>query len=184
VTRSTISSALATLAAALAIVLATALAIVLAAPALGQPTPPTPPPPASDIDRVGDTLETMGEKPLKDFNLMRDKIPPELLAVMDRPYDLRGIGGCAGYKNAVNRLTAVLGPDVDSPKVTGQKQSASEVVLGGAETVVGGLIPGTGLIRKISGAEAAQKKAQAAVLAGSLRRAYIKGMARAKGCRI
>ena len=138
----------------------------------------------SDIDKVGDSAERMAEKPLKDLNLTQDKIPPELLAIMNKPYDMTGMTSCAQYKAAVGRLTNVLGPDVDSPKVTGKKESAAEVMLGGAESVVGGLIPGTGLIRKLSGAEAAQNKAKAAVLAGSLRRAYIKGVAKGKGCKI
>nr|WP_310524233.1 hypothetical protein [Polymorphobacter sp.] len=138
----------------------------------------------NDIDKVGDSAERMAEKPLKDLNLTQDKIPPELLAVMNKPYDLSGMTTCAQYKAAIDKLTKVLGPDVDSPKVMGKKESSTEVMLGGAEAVVGGLIPGTGLIRKLSGAEAAQNKAKAAVLAGSLRRAYIKGVAKGKGCKI
>lgn len=140
--------------------------------------------PKSDIDKVGDSVESMAEKPLKDMNIVKDKIPPELVAVMAKPYDLTGISGCAGYKAEIDKLTRILGPDVDSPKVQGQKASAAEVALSGAEAVVGSLIPGTGFIRKLSGAEAEQKKAQAAVLAGDLRRAYIKGTARAKGCKV
>lgn len=161
-----------------ALALATAL---LGAPLAAQTSDAKP---KSDIDKVGDSVETMAEKPLKDLNLVKDKIPPELEAIMTKPYDLTGLKGCADYKAAIDKLTRVLGPDVDSPKVQGQKESAAEVALSGAEAVVGGLIPGTGLIRKLSGADAAQKKAQAAVLAGDLRRAYIKGTARAKGCKV
>jgi hypothetical protein len=162
-------------------VLAAITALSIAAPALAQDAPPKP---KSDLDRVGDSVENMAEKPLKDLNLMKDKIPPQLQAVMERPYDLRGIKGCSSYKAAIGRLNSVLGPDVDSPDAINQKATPAEFVLSSAESVVGGLIPGMGIVRKISGAEAAQKKAQAAVLAGELRRAYIKGTARAKGCKV
>ena len=162
-------------------VLAAIAALSLAAPALAQDAPPKP---RSDLDKVGDSMENMAEKPLKDLNLLKDKIPLQLQAVMERPYDLRGIKGCSGYQAAIGGLDAVLGPDVDSPYAINQKATPAEVVLSSAESVVGGLIPGMGIVRKISGAEAAQKKAQAAVLAGELRRAYIKGTARAKGCKV
>lgn len=165
--------------------LAMALLLGAAAPAFAQATPEKQAEKVSDIDKVGDTAENIATKPLKDLNLMKDEIPPEVLAVMKDPYSLKGLKGCSQYKAAIGRLTDVLGPDVDSPEANAKKgQNAGEFALGAAESVAGGLIPGMGLIRKISGAEAAQKKAQAAVLAGQLRRAYLKGTARAKGCKV
>ncbi len=156
--------------------------LALAAPAIAQTEPAKP---KSDLDKVGDTAEGIVEKPLKDLNLMKDPIPPQLQAIMDRPYDLHGMKTCKQYSTAIGKLTAQLGPDVDSPEARAKKgQSPAEFALGAGASVIGGLIPGAGLIRKVSGAEAAQKKAAAAVLAGSLRRAYIKGKASAQGCKI
>jgi len=132
---------------------------------------------------VGQSMESMATKPLKDLNLMKDEIPPELLALMNNPYSLDGIKTCKQHKAAIDRLTSVLGPDVDAVTAK-QGETATETMLGAAESVVGGLIPGAGLMRKLSGAQAAEEKAKAAVLAGSLRRAYLKGSARAKGCKI
>lgn len=170
-------------------------------PALGQPQAPTDKPaeksaekPAenfnyrspdeiSDGEKIGNSAQNMATKPLKDFNLMKEKIPPELQAIVKAPYALTGIRTCSQYKAAIGSMTRILGPDVDSG-VTRKGQNAGEFALGAAESVVGSLIPGAGLIRKISGAEAAQKKARVAVLSGNLRRAYLKGSARAKGCRV
>ena len=141
--------------------------------------------PKSDGAKVLDTGESIVEKPFRDLNLIKDEIPPPLLAIMDAPYDLTGISTCKQLNKAVGRLTAALGPDVDSAAARNAKgETSTEFVLSGAQSIVGGLIPGMGIVRKITGAEAAQKKANAAVLAGSLRRAYMKGTMQAKGCKV
>lgn len=150
------------------------LAVVLmAAPLAAQET---------TADQVGDTARSMATKPLRDLNLMRDEIPPKLLSVMQKPYSLEGMKTCKPLAAEIASLTEVLGPDVDAVKVKAG-ETATETVLGTAESVVGSLIPGAGIMRRLSGADAAQRKAQAAVFAGSLRRAYLKGYARGKGCK-
>lgn len=159
-----------------------AAALYAAQPVLAQPAPE--PPKEEAIDKIGNAAERMATKPLKDLNLMKDKIPPEIQAIMDRPYDISKLKTCADKKIAVKRLTEVLGPDVDSVQARKKGENPAEFALGAAESVVGGLIPGMGIIRKISGAEAAERRAKAAVLAGQLRRAYIKGAAQAKGCKV
>ncbi len=138
---------------------------------------------AQSAEEVGKTAGNIATKPLKDANVVKTEIPPKLLGVMAQPYSLAGLKTCADFGREIGELTAVLGPDVDTvqPK---KGTTTSEVVLAGIEDVAGGFIPGTRIIRKVSGAEAEAKKAQAAVYAGSLRRAYIKGTARAKGCKI
>ncbi len=137
----------------------------------------------STIEQVGKSAGNMVEKPLKDANLIKDEIPSELLEIMDKPYSMVGLRTCAQFKAEIGKFDTLLGPDVDAVQ-SKKGQSATETMLGAAESVVGSLIPGTGLIRKLSGAEKAEEKAKAAILAGSLRRAYIKGHASAKGCRI
>ncbi len=133
--------------------------------------------------QVEQSMENMATKPLKDLNLMTDEIPPELLALMEHPYSLDGLRTCKQYKARIERLTSVLGPDVDALTAR-QGETATETMLDAAESVVGSLIPGAGLMRIFSGAKEAEEKAKAAVLAGSLRRAYLKGSARAKGCKV
>lgn len=156
------------------------------APTLAQPeTPPaTSEPENRDIDKVGDAAQRVAEKPFRDFNLVKDKIPPALQAIVDAPYSLKGLKTCRQLGAEVRVLTNILGPDVDSGVAAKKGQNAGEFALGLGESVAGSLIPGAGLIRLISGADAAQKRAQAAVLAGQIRRAYVKGTARAKGCKV
>ncbi len=159
-----------------------AACLAIAAPAMAQ-TPPVEQP-RSDIDKVGDTVENIGTKPLKDLNLIKTKVAPEMERIMAAPYSLKGIKTCTQFRTAVGRLTEVLGPDVDSPQTQRPDKSPAEVALSLGESAAGSLIPFTGLIRRISGAEARDKYAKAAVYAGSVRRAYLKGTARAKGCKV
>jgi len=137
----------------------------------------------AQVEQVGKSAETIVQKPLKDMNVVKEEIPPELESIMARPYSLAGLSTCAQYSAEIAKLTKVLGPDVDSvqPK---QGQSVSEMALGGIESAAAGMVPGSSIIRKVSGAEKQQQKAKAAAYAGSLRRAYLKGTAQAKGCKI
>lgn len=138
---------------------------------------------SQSAEDVGKTAGNIVTKPMKDVNLLKDEIPPLLLSASAAPYSLGGLRTCQQLATEIGKLDSVLGPDVDKlPAKDGE--TAGEVALGGVESLVGGLIPGTGLIRKISGAEAHAKKVQAAFYAGGLRRAYLKGTARAKGCKL
>lgn len=167
----------------LAPLLITPLAVTT--PALGQQAAPAASPKErSDIDKVGDTLENIGTKPLKDLNIIKPEVAPEIERIMAAPYSLKGIRTCAQFRSAVGKLTTVLGPDVDSPQVQSKDKSPAEVALSLGESAAGGIIPFTGVIRRLSGAEARQKYAQAAIFAGAVRRAYLKGTARAKGCKV
>ncbi len=135
------------------------------------------------IDKIGDTAENIAEKPLKDLNLVKDEIPPKLLLVMTTPYSLAGLKTCKQFSAEVAQLTNVLGPDVDTVKIK-KGETPAESMLGVAESAAGSLVPFSGVIRRLSGADKAAERSRAAVLAGSLRRAYLKGTARAKGCRV
>lgn len=165
------------------------LMLLLATSAAAAQTTPTPTPPPqenkSDLDKVGDTMSGVAEKPLKDLNIIKPEVDPYLEQLMDNPYAMTNLKNCKQYKAAIARLDSVLGPDVDSAAAQNQtKQSPAEFALETGASVAGSLIPLSGLIRKISGAEARQKYANAAVYAGGLRRAFVKGLANGKGCKI
>lgn len=164
--------------------IALAAILVTGVSAGAQPAPNQDDKAQSGLDKVGDTMENIGTKPLKDFNIIKPKVAPEIERIMAAPYALTGIKTCAQFRTAVNKLTAVLGPDVDSPQTQKSDKSPAEVALGLGESAAGGIIPFSGIIRRLSGAEARQKYAQAAIYAGSVRRAYLKGTARAKGCKV
>ena len=159
-----------------------AMGLCLAVPALAQQKPPEA---QSDLDKVGDSAERMATKPLKDLNFIKPKTPDEIKAILEEPYNISAFKTCKQKKEAVTRLTELLGPDVDSAEARNKKgQNPGEFALSAGESVAGSLIPFMGLIRKITGAEGEQRRAQAAVLTAQLRRAYIKGAARAKGCKL
>lgn len=150
--------------------------LTIAAPAAGQtvvaPQPVTP----EDIVR----------KPLDDFNLRkdRDKIAPALVAAQDKPYAIPNKGGCAALNHEVAGLDAALGPDLDTDIASTIAQKRARAMGGAARAMVGGLIPFDSVIRQISGANAAAGHRDRYIYAGSVRRAFLKGYARAKGCRI
>lgn len=169
-------------------VLSGLMLLMIASGAVAQTSPTATPPPAenkSDLDKVGDTMSGVAQKPLKDLNIIKPEVDPYLEALMKNPYSMTGLKTCKDYKAAVARLDSILGPDVDSAAAQNQtKQSPAEFALDTGASVAGSLIPLSGLIRKVSGADARQKYANAAVYAGGLRRAYVKGLAKGKGCKI
>ena len=160
-------------------VLVVVLAMSLMAPLLAQEAKPK-----SDLDKVGDAAENIIKKPLEDANISKKEIPPILVRATKSPYSLAGIKKCADFKTQIKALTTVLGPDIDSPRLAGKGAISTEKVLDTAQDVIGSLIPYGGVVRALSGANDTRKKAIAAVLAGSIRRAYLKGWAGAKGCKL
>lgn len=131
---------------------------------------------------VSDRSPSMGDAvatPASDLNLKKDTIPPLLLTAHERPYTLVGLRRCPEIAAAVGELDAVLGPDVDLPVEARNRMTAGRV----AQAAVGSFIPFRGLIREISGANEQERKIQTAVQAGVARRAYLKGVGEARGCR-
>jgi hypothetical protein len=167
------------------LILPVVTAMLLIGPAFAQATPTPPPESKSDLDKVGDTMSGVAEKPLKDLNIIKAEVDPYLEPLMKNPYAMTNLKTCKDYKAAIARLDSILGPDVDSAEAQAQtKQSPAEFALETGASVAGSLIPLSGLIRKVSGAEARQKYANAAVYAGGLRRAYVKGLAKGRGCKL
>ena len=121
------------------------------------------------------------ESPLSDVNLKRKHIPPVLIEAQARPYSTAGMTDCTKIGAAVRDLDAVLGRDVDVPVAT-RSNGRHDFAMDAGQDTINSLIPGRFIIRRISGAEAAQRKAVAAVYAGSVRRGFLKGLGLSKGC--
>lgn len=117
--------------------------------------------------------------PLSDLNLRKGEIPPLLLDAQDDPYDLSGMTRCSQLATAIGELDAVLGDDLDVAQAKSQRVSAGRA----AQAALGSFIPFRGLIREVSGANAHERKVQVAILAGSSRRAFLKGVGQQRGCR-
>jgi hypothetical protein len=140
----------------------------------------------------GPAKDTMGQAmtaPLEDLNLTKDKIPLVLELTMAAPYEGPQDQTCEGLAAEIAPLTLALGPDLDVPPsktnrglLERSSTFAGDAAVGAVRGATEGLIPLRGLVRKVSGAETHAKKVRAAIAAGAVRRAYLKGLGEAKGC--
>lgn len=125
------------------------------------------------------------EAPLRDFNLLRTKIPSVLLEAMADPYYRPGDKlSCSDIEEMVGPLDIALGPDLDAPPPDkeGLKQRGRGATLGAVAGATSGVVPFHSWIRRLSGAEQHDDYVQSAIKAGSIRRGYLKGLGEAKGC--
>ena len=131
---------------------------------------------------VGQAMGDIVTQPLQDANIKQKRIPEVLELARDGPYETTGLNKCPSLNRAIADLTAVLGADFDTPdeRKVNRGQQAANVGKG----VVQSLIPFRGVIREVTGAAGAQRKYDAAVDAGIARRGFLRGMARARGCKM
>lgn len=117
--------------------------------------------------------------PLEDLNIRSADIPEPLQRAVADPYDLAGMTGCQAVAEEVDRLDAALGPDRDanSPRAP-QRARGARILRAGVE----GVIPYRGWLRQLTGAARRQAMVQDAVVAGSTRRGYLKGMGMRMNC--
>ena len=125
----------------------------------------------------------------RDFGLMQSKIPPVLIEAMADPYARVTPATCDQLTAEIRRLEFALGPDLDAPinterlsNFTRGKGQARDAALDAMRSTVQDYIPFDGYIRIVSGASTHDHKVLAAIQAGSVRRAYLKGMGEAQGC--
>jgi hypothetical protein len=120
--------------------------------------------------------------PLSDLNVVRADIPSVLAAAQKAPYAAPADKSCMALAADVQALDAALGADLDTP-ATGSNPSLIE--RGAADALrntAEGVIPFRGWVRKLSGAERYSREVAAAIAAGTIRRAYLKGIAQAGAC--
>lgn len=171
-------------------IIAPLLVFSLAGQAAAQSQPAPPPTGAESVVNPDkgdneDRLERAATRPLRDLNIMKPKLEAELEAIMADPYDMAGLKTCKGLNGEVNRMTSLVGPDVDDPSLKNRKGGDPVVFLmDSAEGITGSLVPGQGIIRQLTGANKVARKVAAARLAGQLRRSYIKGIMKTRGCRL
>jgi len=130
------------------------------------------------------TAEDIATTPVDELNLRKHSYAEALVQAQAHPYTLPGGGSCAAINREVAALNGALGPDIDETSSLSEQEKRMQAVGGTARSVVGGLIPFGGVIRAISGANAEERRRALYLYAGSVRRAYLKGYARARGCHI
>ncbi|MFS0847945.1 hypothetical protein AB3M93_00550 [Novosphingobium panipatense] len=122
----------------------------------------------------------VAKTPITDLNVGRDdEIPPLLIKASTEPYSMEGLGKCRQIAGAIQELDEILGPDIDLPASERDRISAGRV----GKWVVASFIPFRGLIREVSGANAQDRKVNAAIQAGLTRRGFLKGVGKTMGCR-
>ena len=127
--------------------------------------------------------------PLSDLNLVRADIPAVLAAAQKAPYALPADRSCAALGTEVQALDAALGADLDTPPTATNPGlierggvAVSNAAVGAVRSAAEGVVPFRGWVRKLSGAERYSKDVAAAIAAGTVRRAFLKGVGQANGC--
>ena len=135
--------------------------------------------------RVADMAAT----PLNDLNVVHAEIPAVLVEAQKEPYSVPSDQSCASLKARVRALDEVLGPDLDAPAsasnpglVERGTSAAGTTTVGALRHTAEGVVPFRGWVRKLSGAERYSKQVAAAIAAGTVRRAFLKGLGVSKEC--
>ncbi|MBV8379475.1 MAG: hypothetical protein JO369_01745 [Paucibacter sp.] len=142
--------------------------------------------PAPDAQqRVGDAATA----PLSDLNLVRSQIPLVLQEARKAPYALPEQRDCASLAVQIAAFDRVLGADLDTPPTPDNpgmiergSDAMGDAAIDALRSTTEGIVPFRGWVRKISGAESHAREVSAAIAAGTIRRAYLKGLGQAAGC--
>jgi hypothetical protein len=137
---------------------------------------------STTADKTSSAVGQAATTPLSDLNIVRADIPPVLTAAQKSPYATPADRSCGALGAEVQALDAALGADLDTPSTDANpsliERSANDALRRTAE----GVIPFRGWVRKLSGAERYSREVAAAIAAGTIRRAYLKGVGVAAGC--
>lgn len=135
--------------------------------------------------RVADAATT----PLSDLNIVRADIPEALAEARKNPYQMPSDQSCTTVLFEIRKLDEVLGADLDTPSTAGTPSLiergvdvAEDSAVGAVQRTAQGLVPFRSWVRKLSGAERYSKRVSAAITAGSIRRAFLKGVGASQGC--
>jgi hypothetical protein len=127
--------------------------------------------------------------PFNDLNLVHAEIPPVLISALKHPYGLPSDSSCEALNGEINELGSVLGPDLDAPDNDNHAsliergiEKVKSSAVGSIRDTTENVIPFRGWVRKLSGAERYSKRVSAAIAAGSIRRAFLKGVLVSKDC--
>jgi len=123
--------------------------------------------------------------PLRDLNMIRAEIPQVLLEATEAPYALPRPMTCAQLAAEIIRLDEALGPDLDAPEAAepGLLTRGHGVAVSVVRSAAQGVLPFRSWVRRLSGAERYDRSVRAAIDAGGVRRAFLKGIGVMRSCR-
>lgn len=122
--------------------------------------------------------ETTVRPPQRDeLGLIGPETPQILRRVSQTPYAPPEPRTCAEVERQIAELDIMLGPDVDSSAVGDENQ-----LVGWAMGAVRGLVPYRSVLRFLTRASVKERELAVAMLAGSARRGYLKGVRETLPC--
>ncbi|NWG53683.1 MAG: hypothetical protein HXY28_08195 [Hydrogenophilaceae bacterium] len=139
-------------------------------------------------DRTRRGFADAATSPLRDVGLIRPDIP-EILEQLKYPYSTTNlVGGCPTILYEIGQLDAVLGEeDFQPPEERTMTQrgadEASNAAVNAAGDVAGDAVPFRSWVRRLSGAQRAQRRYAEAISMGQTRRAFLRGYGASLGCR-
>ncbi len=143
----------------------------------------------SGVRTVADGLGDAATAPLEDVGVKRERIPTVLLQAQANPYDMRNLDRCSTIGAEIARLDEALGPDLDEPPAPDGRTLGDQAVDAAAEAALDVIrdtatdfIPARSWVRALSGADRHSREVQAAIEAGRLRRAFLKGQGMRFNC--
>jgi hypothetical protein len=137
---------------------------------------------SGSAERTGAAAGQAATTPLADLNIVRAEIPQVLAAAQKAPYAAPADKACAAIGAEVQALDAALGADLDTPATDANPSLIERTANDALRRTAEGVIPFRGWVRKLTGAERYSREVAAAIAAGTIRRAYLKGVGAAAGC--
>ena len=156
---------------------------------VAAPDTATAPASSATAPQAGGMITSAITSPLNDLNLAQTDIPAVLLDAQKHPYATPADASCGGLVTQARALDSALGADLDVPPSTTHPgllerggnfagAAAGSALKGAAE----GLVPFRSWVRRLSGAEQHSREVAAAIAAGAVRRAYLKGLGQSQRC--
>jgi hypothetical protein len=139
-------------------------------------------------DRTRRGFANAATSPLRDVGLIRPDIP-EILEDLKYPYStLNLVGGCPTILYEIGQLDAVLGEEEYQPepdRTMGERgaDEASNAAVNAAGDLAGDAVPFRSWVRRLSGAQRAQRRYAEAIEMGQMRRSFLRGYGASLGCR-
>lgn len=143
----------------------------------------------STASQKADSMTQAATTPLSDLNIVRAEIPAALREAHKSPYGAPADASCGGLRAEVEALDAALGADLDTTPTANNPSlvergadAAGNAAVGAVRSTAENVVPFRGWIRKLTGAERYSKEVAASIAAGTVRRAYLKGLGAAAQC--
>ncbi|MGB5724929.1 MAG: hypothetical protein WBM39_11000 [Parasphingorhabdus sp.] len=136
---------------------------------------------AQEGSQKDSTLQEAGDTVTEPFD--GKEVPQKLMDIQDDPYSLTGMRGCAAIIGEVRELNDVLGPDVNEKVSKSRSKKREETAGRVAGSAVRSIIPFSGLLGEVTGANAERRRYNEAIYAGTVRRGFLKGVGRERGCK-